>query len=161
MTAPSDADETSAAYFASTPPARARARAAGDEARGPSAQVRVDIETPRGDVEGDHVAVAHERDRPAAFGLGRHVARHHSVGGAAEAAVGHERHRVAEAAADERRGDREHLAHPRPAARPFVADDDDVARLDRPGLHRGERGLFAVEHARRARRGARGRDRRA
>src|SRR5262249_43143059 len=35
------------------------------------------------------------------------------------------------------------------AARTLVADDDDIAGLDRAGLHGGKRGLFAVEHARR------------
>ena len=49
-----------------------------------------------------------------------------------------------------RGGDLEHLAHPRAAARALVADDDDVARADGAGLHGRERRLFAVEDARRA-----------
>ena len=43
----------------------------------------------------------------------------------------------------------EHLAHPRPAARPFVADDDDVAGLIDWLLHGVERRFLAVEDARR------------
>ena len=46
-------------------------------------------------------------------------------------------------------GHAEHLAHAGPAARAFVADDDDVAGLDRLALDRVERRLLAVEHARR------------
>ena len=47
-------------------------------------------------------------------------------------AVGDERDIVAEATPDERRGHRQHLAHARPADRPFAADDDDVALAMRP-----------------------------
>ena len=39
----------------------------------------------------------------------------------------------------ERRGRRQHLAHPRPAARPLVADDDDVAVLVAALFDRGEK----------------------
>ena len=46
-------------------------------------------------------------------------------------------------------GDAEHLAHAGPAARPFVADDDDVAGLDRLLLDGVERRFLAVEDPRR------------
>ena len=39
---------------------------------------------------------------------------------------------------------------PGPPFGPFVADDDDVAGRDAPGLHGVERRFLAVEHARRA-----------
>ena len=52
--------------------------------------------------------------------------------------------------ADERGGDVQHLAHARAAGRALVADHDHVARLDRPGLDRGEALLLGVEDARRA-----------
>ena len=68
---------------------------------------------------------------------------------AREAAVGDERDRVAEARADERAGHGEHLAHAGAARRALVADDDDVAGWICAGVHRGERGLLAVEDARR------------
>src|SRR2546425_3691826 len=71
------------------------------------------------------------------------------AGRAGEASVGHERAGLAETCADNGAGDRKHPAHARPAARPFVANDDDVARLDRLMLDRIERSLFAVEDARR------------
>ena len=63
------------------------------------------------DVDDDRVAVAHERDRPAAERLRRDVADHQPVRRAGEAAVGDQRHLVAEALADERRRDVQHLAH--------------------------------------------------
>ena len=69
---------------------------------------------------------------------------------AGEAPVGDQRDRFAQARADDRAGDREHLAHAGPAARPLVPDDDDVARFDVLRLDRLERSLFAVEDARRA-----------
>jgi hypothetical protein len=42
----------------------------------------------------------------------------------------------------------EHLAHARAALGAFVADDDHVVRLDLALLHRLERVLLALEHAR-------------
>ena len=105
------------------------------------------------------VAVAHRRDRSAARRLGRHVAGHETVRGAGEAAVGEQRHGVAQALALQRGGDREHLAHARPAGRALVADDHHLAGVDRAGLDRGEGVLLALEHPRRAlvHRGGRGR----
>ncbi len=100
-----------------------------------------------GGVDHDAVAFVQQRDRPAARGFRRDVADHEAVGGAAEAAIGDQRHVVAEAAADQRGGDAEHLAHAGAAGRAFVADHDDVALDDVAGLHRGERLLLAFEHA--------------
>ena len=64
---------------------------------------------------------------PAVRRLRRDVPGHQPVGRAGEAAVGEQRDRVAEALADQRRGDGEHLAHAGAAARALVADHDDVA----------------------------------
>src|SRR6185436_13577330 len=75
------------------------------------------------DVDHDRVAVTKRRDR---------------------------RDRVAEARALERAGHVQHLAHTRPALGTFPADDDDVVRLDLPGLHGRERILLALEHPGRA-----------
>src|SRR5688572_30316594 len=68
---------------------------------------------------------------------------------AAEAAVGHERDRVTEAAADDRRRDREHLGHPWRTGRTLVSEDDDLARLYDPVVDRRLAGRFRVEHTRR------------
>ena len=73
----------------------------------------------------------HGGDRAADRGLGGDVAGHEAAGGAGEAAVGEQRDLLAQAEADERRGHRQHLAHPGAAARALVADHDDVAGLDR------------------------------
>ena len=78
------------------------------------------------------------------------MADHQAVGRAREAAVGDQRDLVAEPLADERGRDVEHLAHARAAGRALVADDDDVARLDRARLDGREAGLLRVEDARRA-----------
>src|SRR5262249_40963172 len=86
-------------------------------------------------------------DGPADRGLGRHVTYHEAMARARETAVGHQRDGGAEAGALHRAGDGYHLAHSRPATRPFVPDDDEVARVDLPGLDGQERILFAVEHA--------------
>ena len=80
-------------------------------------------------VDADHVAVAHQRERPAERGLGRDVADHHAARRAGEAPVGEQRDLLAHALPVEQRGDAEHLAHARAAARAFVADHEDVAGL--------------------------------
>jgi hypothetical protein len=100
----------------------------------------------------DHhaVALAQQRDRAAPCRFRRDVADHEAMGGAGETAVGDQRHVVAEAAADQRRGDAEHLAHAGAAGGPFVADHDDVAGVDAIALHGGERFLLALEDARAA-----------
>src|SRR5439155_919373 len=56
---------------------------------------------------------------------------------------------TAPSAADQRRGDAQHLAHAGAAARALVADDDHVARLDRAPGDGGHRVLLALEDARR------------
>src|SRR5262245_46515447 len=73
-----------------------------------------------------------------------------AVRGAREAAVGDKGYLLAYALADQRAGRLQHFAHARPAFRPLIADDDHVAEIVGPALHRGERILLAVEAARRA-----------
>ena len=87
----------------------------------------------------DRVAVADDRERPAAGRLGRHVADHQAARGAREAPVGDERHGLPEPGADDGARDAEHLAHARPARRPLVADDEHVARLHAPPSARRSR----------------------
>ena len=129
MIAPSDAEDTERAYFAITPfsylggGGLPLGDAALDLVLG-----QVQLEAAVGDVELDRVAVAHRRDRAAVRRLGRDVPGHQAVRRAGEAAVGEQRDRVAQALADERRRDGEHLAHAGAAARPLVADHDHVVR---------------------------------
>src|SRR5579883_897369 len=66
-----------------------------------------------------------------------------------EAPVGDERDLVARALAIERCRRRQHLAHAGAAARAFIADDDDLARLVGAVLNRREGVLLAIEATRR------------
>ena len=85
-------------------------------------------------VDGDDVAVAHQRDGSAVLRLGRHVADDEAVGAAGEAAVGEERHVLAEARAHDDGGGRQHLRHAGPALRALVADHDHAALADLAAL---------------------------
>ena len=75
-------------------------------------------------------------ERAAARRLRGDVADHQPARRAGEAAVGDERDRLAEPGADDRRGDAQHLAHPRAAGRALVAHDEHVARLRQARAHR-------------------------
>jgi len=77
------------------------------------------------------------------------VRDHEPVRRAREAPVGDQRHLLAQALADDRRRDGQHLTHARTARRPLRADHDDIARLNLVREHRRHRRLLAVEHARR------------
>src|SRR3546814_3511930 len=65
------------------------------------------------DVDGDAVAVLHQRDRPAGGGLGRHVADREARAATGEAPVGDERPGRDEAAAREEGGGVEHYVRER------------------------------------------------
>src|SRR6185312_2612602 len=101
-------------------------------------------------VDRDHVAVLQQRDRPAHRGLRPDMSDAEAARRAGEAAVGDERDLAARSLAVERRRGRQHLAHAGAAARPLIADDEDVALLVLPLLDAGEGILLAVEAARRA-----------
>ena len=75
------------------------------------------------------------------------MADHETLRRAGEAAVRDHRHGLAQSLADDGRGDLQHLAHPGPATRAFVADDHGIAGLDLAPGNRRESVLFAVEHA--------------
>ena len=96
------------------------------------------------DVEADHVAIAHGRNRAAQRGFGRDVAGHQSVRRAAEAAVGQQRNRCSQSFAHNCAGDAQHFAHARTALGTFVADDDHIAGLNFLGGHRGHGVFFAI-----------------
>src|SRR5438128_3472331 len=87
-------------------------------------------------VDGDRVAVLDKGDRPADPGLRGDVADHQAMGPAGEAAIGDQADALAESLSDQRRGDRQHLTHARPADRALAADDDHIAGLDLAPLDR-------------------------
>ena len=105
----------------------------------------------RVDVDRHLVAVAKRGDRAALRRLGRDVADHQPAGRAREAPVGQQRDLLAEALADDRRRDLEHLAHSGAAGWALVADHDDVAGLDLLVLDGAKAVLLGLEHPRRAR----------
>src|SRR5208283_3401120 len=63
--------------------------------------------------------------------------------------IGDQSHRIAKSGTDDRRGRRQHLAHPGPALGPFITDHDYVALYDLAREDRLERVLLAVEYPRR------------
>ena len=67
------------------------------------------------------------------------------MSGAAEPAIGDERHIVADTLAHDGGRDVQHLAHSGATGRALIADDHHVAFLDGTGLDRGEGLLLAVE----------------
>jgi hypothetical protein len=67
---------------------------------------------------------------------------------AREAAIGDQRDLLAHALTGQGRGRGQHLAHPRAALRPLVADDDDLAFLVAAVLHGLEGVLLAFEDPR-------------
>ena len=77
------------------------------------------------------------------------MANAEAVRRAREAAVGQQRHLLADTLAVERRRRRQHLAHARSAARPLIADDDHVALFVSALFDRFEGVLLAVEAQRR------------
>ena len=87
---------------------------------------------------------------PAHVCFRRDVADDEAVAAAGETSVCDERDILAETAAHDGRGGRKHFAHSGPAFRPFVANDDDVALLDRAVEDRCERRFFALKHQRAA-----------
>ena len=73
-----------------------------------------------------------------------------AAGGAAEPAVGEQRHVGAHALAVDEGGDAEHLAHPGAAAGALIPDHEHVAALVAPVAHGRQRLFFRLEHPRRA-----------
>ena len=101
-----------------------------------------------GNIEGDGVSILYRSDGTAIRRFRCDVSRHQAVGSAGKAAVGQECHRIAQPLAHQRGSDRQHLAHAWAASRPFIANHHHVPRFNRAFLHRGERRLFTVKHAR-------------
>ena len=78
-------------------------------------------------------------------GLRGHVAGHQTVGRTGETTVGEQRDLVAQALADQRRGDLEHLAHARAARGALVADHNNITGLDPLILNRVKRLFLGFE----------------
>ena len=76
------------------------------------------------------------------------MADNETVAAAAETAVRDERDLLAQTASHDRACRREHLAHSRPAARTFGANDDDVAGDDCAVQNPLQRFFLRLEHAR-------------
>ena len=149
--APWLAEPTPRAYLPSTPVScSGGGRLVGGDAGGDLLVGELDVEAALADVDRDHVAVANGGDRAALDRLGRDVADHEPARGAGEAPVGEQGDVLTEPLADDRGGDLEHLAHPRPAGRALVADHDHVAGVDPLGLDGREAVLLGLEDARRA-----------
>src|SRR6187399_1636588 len=97
----------------------------------------------------DNVTILRQGDRTADRRLWPDMADAEPAGGAGEPAVGDQGDLAAHPLPGQRRRGREHLPHPGTAARPLVADHDDLAFLVGPLLDRLESILFAIEAARR------------
>src|ERR1019366_2886270 len=103
----------------------------------------------RVDIDVDDVAFVDCRDRAAFKGFGRNVRDHEPVRRATEAAIGEQRHRVAEARTLHGRRYEQHFAHTWSAFRTFVANHHHIVGLDLAVVYRRESVFFALEHARR------------
>src|SRR5882757_1564974 len=95
----------------------------------------------------DNVTILQQGDRPADGGFRPDMADAEAPGGAGKPAVGDQGDLAAHALPGQRRRGREHLPHAGTAARPLIADHDDLAFLVGLFLDRLEGILFAVEAA--------------
>src|SRR5216683_5903708 len=105
------------------------------------------VKCPDVSVDFDDIAVAQQRDRPTDRRFRPDMADAEAAGGTGEPAVGDQRDLATRALPGQRRRGREHFAHAGTAARPLIADHDDLALFVSPLLHRLEGVLFAIEAA--------------
>src|SRR5262245_24524792 len=87
----------------------------------------LDVEGALHGIDGDDVAVAQQRDRPADGGFRADMADAEAAGRSGEAPVGDQRDLAAHALTVEGRGGRQHFSHPGATFRPLVADHEHVA----------------------------------
>src|SRR6266478_7146841 len=106
------------------------------------------VKYPGDRIDLDDIAVPQQRNRSAHGRFRPDVADAEPTGRTGEPAVGDQRNLAAHALPGQRRRGREHFAHPGTAARPLVADHNDLAFLVGLLLHRLEGILFAIETAR-------------
>ncbi len=102
------------------------------------------------DVDLDRIARLEKADRPARRRLGADVPDAGPCRAARETAIGNQGNLVVEPDALDGRGGGEHLLHPRPAARPFIANHHHVARFHLPGDDPGVGVRLRLEDDRRA-----------
>ena len=96
-------------------------------------------------VDLDDIAVLEQADGSADRRFRADMADAGAARAAAEAAVGDQGDRFAQPRAHDVAGRTEHLLHARAALGAFVADDDDIARLDLAGQNAFARLFLAVE----------------
>src|SRR6185437_9631321 len=101
-------------------------------------------------VDRDRVAFFNESDRATLFCFRRDVPNAKPGGAAGEASVGDKSARLPKSARLEIAGRIEHFLHAGAAARPLVANDDDVARRDLAAEDSLHRVVLALEDACRA-----------
>src|ERR1700743_3443738 len=100
-------------------------------------------------VDLDNVTVLQQGDRAADRRFRPDMADAEAAGGAGDPAVGEQGDLAAHALPGQRRRGREHLPHAGTAARPLIADHDDLTLAVGLLLDRLKRVLFAIETARR------------
>src|SRR5690606_28200468 len=101
-------------------------------------------------VERDHVAILKEGDRTSYRSFRTDMADAEATSGARKTAVGDERNLVAHSLAIESCSGLKHLAHPRPASRAFIPDDEYIAFLVLLVCDRIKAIFLAVETTRRS-----------
>ena len=74
---------------------------------------------------------------------------HQAVRRARKASVGQQRHGVTQSGAHQSRGDRQHLAHARPALRPFITNHQYITLLNLVAIDGRERRFFGIKDPRR------------
>src|ERR1700722_16201654 len=105
------------------------------------------VKCPDVGVDLDQIAVPQQPDRPTRRRLRPDMADAEPAGSAGEPAVGNQRDLAAHALPGQRRRGREHFPHARAAARPLIADDEDLALFVGALLDGLEGILFAIEAA--------------
>jgi hypothetical protein len=107
----------------------------------------VKVDTARGQVDRDAIAVTNKGQRPTQGRLRRNMADAKTRGGAGEPAIGDERDIRADPGPLDSGGHGDHLRHAGATHRALVADDHDVAAFDPAGKDCLHCRLFVVEYS--------------
>lgn len=102
----------------------------------------VEAELPRVHIYDDRVAVTDEGERSPTGCLRRNVPDHQTSSRSREATIRYKRDGVAEPRSDQRSCHVKHLAHSWATRRPFVANDNHIARCDCLRLDRSKASLL-------------------
>ena len=95
-------------------------------------------------VDGDRIALLHQRDGAADIGFRCDVPDDHAPGPSGKAAIGNEADALSQSLADQRRRRRKHFAHAGTALGAFVPNHHHIARLDLLGHDGVERGRLRI-----------------